>query len=352
MILSIRNFFITILFTCFVISSAFSTNKNTPDYSTINLKQKAIENVQYSIMNESSADKYLNKAVTALKLAIKQLDPESRELLQLGLSLFSLQVDIKDYKQAGQTLDMLTESFPDNPIVQIYDTAYSYIFDFSNYRKSLRELKESAWAEMPIYINAFNIIDRSFHLHINMDVDELELERSTNPAIIILGSPLDDDGTMPEALIKKLQTGLKAYKHYPNSKIIVSGGRVKSGTTESYKMKQWLIDNKIPADQVILEDLSSNLVWQTMNTFNILKKLKPAISDIIIIDSASNIRRANAVFKQESFDNNMLDMKIHNLATSVKGYNIVYPLEDYEKVMIIKDTLRAAGIWLMPGMVF
>ncbi len=48
----------------------------------------------------------------------------------------------------------------------------------------------------------------------------------------------------------------------------------------------------------------------------------------------------------------MLDIKIHNLASETKGYNIMYPLTDYEKVMIIKDTLRTAGIWQMPGMVF
>lgn len=336
-----------------IIGFGFS-NTEMPSISlaNINLKQQAIENVQLSVLNKGSANDYLNKAISALKQAINQTSPDNKELLQLGLSLFSLQIDIKDYKQAGQTLDMLMENFPDNPIVQIYDSAYSYIFDFSNYRKSLAVLQKSTWIEMPVYLNAFNIINRSFHLHINMDVDELEIDRNANILIVILGSPLNTDGSMDKLLTKRLEKGLAAYKKYPNSKILVTGGRVKSGTTESYQMMKWLMNNKVPADHIILEDLSSNLVWQTMNTYALIKDIEPKITDIIVVTSSADVRRAIAVFRQESFDNNMLDIKIDNLATEARGYNITAPLEDYEKVTIIKDTLRAAGIWLMPGMVF
>ncbi|GMN90310.1 hypothetical protein fsci_17980 [Francisella sciaenopsi] len=350
--------YINIKFTIiiFVILSTLSLSfgdKITPtSIASISLKQKAIENVQYSVFHQQSADTYLHNAIDALELAMKQTDPDSKELLQLGLSLFSLQIETKEYNQAGETLDMLVENFPDNPIVQIYDSAYSYIFDFSNFRKAFAKLETSKWSDMPVYVNAFDIIKRSFNLHINTSANQIQLERGSIPVIVILGSPLNSNASMNEYLIKRLYKGLEAYFRFPDATIIVSGGRVTAGKTESYQMRQWLINSSVPLNKIILEDQSFNMVWQGVNTFMTIKNMNPKPTDIILVTSTADIRRANAIFKQEAFDNNMIDIKIHNLASETKGYNIMYPLTDYEKVMIIKDTLRAAGIWQMPGMIF
>ncbi|WP_246572808.1 ElyC/SanA/YdcF family protein [Francisella salimarina] len=335
-----------------ILSPGFANKSTSSSIASISLKQKAIENVQYSIFNQKAADTYLHNAINALELAMKQTDPDSKELLQLGLSLFSLQIETKEYNQAGETLDMLVENFPDNPIVQIYDSAYSYIFDFSNFRKTFAKLETSKWPEMPVYINAFDIIKRSFNLHINTNANQIQLTRNSIPVIVILGSPLNSNASMNEYLVRRLFKGLDAYYRFSNARIIVSGGRVTGGKTESYQMRQWLVNSGVPLDKIILEDQSFNMVWQGVNTFSTIKNMNPKPTDIILVDSTANIRRASAIFKQEAFDNNMLDIKIHNLASETKGYNIMYPLTDYEKVMIIKDTLRAAGIWEMPGMIF
>lgn len=38
--------------------------------------------------------------------------------------------------------------------------------------------------------------------------------------------------------------------------------------------------------------------------------------------------------------------------TARTNYDINKPAQQQEKILIIKDTLRTAGIWQMPGMVF
>ncbi|QLE78610.1 YdcF family protein [Francisella sp. Scap27] len=348
-----KHFLLIYLFIFAMIGNSYSAEEIiAPELTTIDLEQQAIENVRNSKLNHELADQYLNKALNVIQIAVKKADTDSNEFLRLGLSLFSLQIDTERYKEAGITLQMLVQKFPENPIIQVYKTAYSNVFEFSDYRKSLSGLKESSWSRMPVFLNSFDIITKSFNLHINTRSNQISIPQKSTPVIIILGSPLNPDGSLNNPLIKSLTKGKLAYERFPNSKIIVTGGRAKSGVTESYKMKQWLVNNKIPKNQIIMEDQSYDLVWQTMNTFKILKGLNPKASDIIIITSASKIRNANAVFKQEAFDNNMLDLRLHNLATESKKYNIYDSLSYAEKVLIIKDTLRAAGIWMMPGMSF
>ena len=94
------------------------------------------------------------------------------------------------------------------------------------------------------YVEAFNVIDRSFSLHIDTSADEIEIKEKSEPIIIVLGYALNLDGSMDNILVQRLKTALGAYNKYPNAKIIVSGGGVIAGVTESYQMEQWLIATK------------------------------------------------------------------------------------------------------------
>ena len=59
-----------------------------------------------------------------------------------------------------------------------------------------------------------------------------------NHAIIILGFALEDNGSMKQPLIERLQAGFAIAKKYPHSKIIVTGGSPKNGITEAEAMSK------------------------------------------------------------------------------------------------------------------
>lgn len=75
---------------------------------------------------------------------------------------------------------------------------------------------------------------------------------------IILGNRMNDDGTISTTMKKRLDLTLELYKELQPDKIIVSGGIANriAGISEASKMKEYLIDNGIKEDLIILEDES------------------------------------------------------------------------------------------------
>lgn len=329
---------------------------STTSSKQIELKQKAIANVQYVTKNGDDSDSAANKqnldnAINYLNQAIRDTSKKSTESLQLRLSLFSLELDTHDYKKADQTIIQLSQDFPNEPVVHIYAIAYLDLLKLKNYNLSLRSLQKLKWSKTDSFIKTLKIIKDSFYLQINTNANQIQIENNLPTVIIINGYNLNKDSSMNDILIKRLQKGLEAHQAFPNAKIIVDGGRPRLGVTESYRMKQWLVKNGVSSNMIIQEDQSDSTVWGAIDTFKILESLKPKVKNIILITSSSDIRRTNAIFQQENL-NTKSNFDFHNIVSGVRGYNIMMPISEDERAMIIKDTLRMAGIWQMPGMVF
>ncbi|MED7789167.1 YdcF family protein [Francisella sp. 19X1-34] len=329
---------------------------STTSSKQIELKQKAIADIQYVSKTGDDSNSAANKqniysAINYLNKALKDTSEKSTESLQIRLSLFSLELDLHDYKTADQTIVQLSQDFPNEPVVHIYAIAYLDLLKLKNYNLSLQSLKKLKWSKTDDFIKTFKIIKNSFYLQINTNANQIQIENNSPTVIIINGYNLNPDGTMNDILIKRLQKGLEVHQRYPNAKIIVAGGRPKLGVTESYRMRQWLIKNGVPSSSIIQEDQSSSTVWGAIDSFKILESLKPKVKDIILVTSASDIRRTNSIFEQENL-NTKSNFDFHNVVSGVKGYNIMMPISEDERASIIKDTLRMAGIWQMPGMVF
>jgi uncharacterized SAM-binding protein YcdF (DUF218 family) len=212
-------------------------------------------------------------------------------------------------------------------------------------------LQKLKWSKTDNFIKTFKIIKNSFYLQINTNANQIQIENNSPTVIIINGYNLNPDSSMNDILIKRLQKGLEVHQRFPNAKIIVAGGRPKLGVTESYRMKEWLVKNGVPSNSIIQEDQSSSTVWGAIDSFQILESLKPKIKNIILVTSASDIRRTNAIFEQENLNTNS-NFDFQNAVSGSRGYNIMMPISEDERAIIIKDTLRMAGIWQMPGMVF
>ena len=189
-----------------------------------------------------------------------------------------------------------------------------------------------------------------------LDMTEQNFKLALNPqpapingklAIVVLGYALAADGTPQSTLIERLKVALAEYKLNPQTAIIVSGGMPRGGVTESYIMKQWLIKHGVPAEQIYIEDQSKDTVMNAVYSLAIVQKL--AVDKVVLISSASHMRRAYSVFSA-------LEMQ---KGTKLKIDNLVYldypdlaqamAVTTAEKLVIVRDVLRAAGIWAYPG---
>ena len=75
---------------------------------------------------------------------------------------------------------------------------------------------------------------------------------------IILGNRLNDDGSMSDILKRRLTATLRLNKLFAPSKIIVSGGiaNPKAGLSEAQVMRDYLVNNGVESDKIVVEDKS------------------------------------------------------------------------------------------------
>ncbi|MED7820340.1 MULTISPECIES: ElyC/SanA/YdcF family protein [unclassified Francisella] len=337
-----------------------ATNTHPPIFNLdiLDHQQNAIADIQYNL-SVSKSDKHSGAttkrgnqsgAIQDLKNALIKAPKNSYVQTQLAISLALLEISNNQLDSAKITLDSIGNIKSNNPILQVLLTAYSLVWDPNSFNENMLVLKKSNWQKMPHYIQAIETAKSSFNLKINTSFDKLRNLEQNSLAIVTLGYSLNADGSMSNILIDRLKLTLAAHKKYPNAIIIVSGGVAHQGVTESYQMKQWLTQHKVPTDQIIQEDQSTSTVTNAINTIDIIKRLNKPIKNILLISSDSHIRRASSIFQQE-LQNAHLPFKLTNMAAKT-SYDINKPANKQEKILIIKDTLRTAGIWQMPGMVF
>jgi len=186
-----------------------------------------------------------------------------------------------------------------------------------------------------------------FKNKLNTSADSLNLPLN-NIAIVTLGYALAKNGTIQPTLIERLKKTLEAANIYRESIIIVSGGASHQGVCESYLMKKWLIEKGINHNRIIVEDRSIDTVGNALYSTKILQNNED-IKNVILITSASHIRRAISVFKKvskkKSHDikyTNLVYMDYENKKTELKIYinEILATFRDVFKVSAIMDINR------------
>ena len=127
------------------------------------------------------------------------------------------------------------------------------------------------------------------------DTDEL--------CIVALGFQLDPDGTMRDELIERLTVVLNSAEKYPNALIVCTGGGTAAkneSATEAGKMAEWLIENGIAEDRVIVEDKSLTTAQNAVFTFDILTDRYPRVKELAIVSSDYHIATGTLLFEAEA----------------------------------------------------
>ena len=114
-------------------------------------------------------------------------------------------------------------------------------------------------------------------------------------AIVVFGHVLNDDGTMQDELIGRLELGLALSKKYPNAFIVPTGGgtaKKNKNVTEGGLMAQWFLEQGVEPSRVIPEEKAQNTVGNVENVYEILKKDYPQVNSWVVVSSDHHVPRA------------------------------------------------------------
>ena len=121
--------------------------------------------------------------------------------------------------------------------------------------------------------------------------------------IVALGFQLNPDGTMRDELIRRLTVVKNSAEKYPNALIVCTGGGTAAenkSATEAGKMAEWLAENGIAAERVIVEDKSLTTAQNAIYTYDILTERFPQAIQLASVSSDYHIATGALLFEAEA----------------------------------------------------
>ena len=140
-------------------------------------------------------------------------------------------------------------------------------------------------------------------LPIHADILPDGLPETDELCLVVLGFQLNPDGSMKDELIERLNVALASAEKYPNALVVCTGGGTASenkSATEAGKMAEWLIENGVDPQRVIVEDQSLTTAQNAIFTYQILTEQYPQVKEMAIISSDYHIPTGVLLFEAEA----------------------------------------------------
>ena len=121
--------------------------------------------------------------------------------------------------------------------------------------------------------------------------------------IVVLGFQLNPDGSMKEELIERLKVAKASAEKYPNAFILCTGGGTAAenpDATEAGRMAEWLIENGVDPQRVIVEDQSLTTAQNAICSYQILTENFPQVKQLAIVSSDYHIATGTLLFEAEA----------------------------------------------------
>jgi len=112
--------------------------------------------------------------------------------------------------------------------------------------------------------------------------------------IVILGIKLNNDGTMNDELIGRLETGLALSNRYPKAFLLVSGGptaKDNKEVTEGEQMAEWLMNHGLKKHRLIVENRALDTIGNAIYTYDLLSESYPQVNSILVVSSDYHVSR-------------------------------------------------------------
>lgn len=160
-------------------------------------------------------------------------------------------------------------------------------------KKEDQELGET-WEKI---MNYWSYVNTEMEVHVDSVPEGLPEDNSV--CIVILGFKLNDDGTMQDELIGRLETGLAIAEAYPNAYVAMTGGGTAKNNpdvTEGDLMGEWLLEQGLDESRLIVEDSAPTTVGNAENTYKILNEQYPDVDSVVMVTSDYHVPRGCILF--------------------------------------------------------
>ena len=140
-------------------------------------------------------------------------------------------------------------------------------------------------------------------LTLHYDEPTADLPDTDELCFVVLGFQLNPDGSMRDELLARLTVALRCAETYPNALIVCTCGGTAAEdetATEAGRMADWLIENGVAAERVIVEDKSVTTAQNAIYTFDILEADYPQVKDLVIVSSDYHIATGALLFGAEA----------------------------------------------------
>lgn len=124
--------------------------------------------------------------------------------------------------------------------------------------------------------------------------DGLTDENQQSDVAVIFGNTVNEDGTLSDRLRARLDRGIKLYRDSLTEILFVSGGLGKEGFYEGDKMQEYLIEQGIPRERIIVDNQGNN-TQQTVS--HVLQRFGTEIS-VAVVSQYHHISRAKLAFRK------------------------------------------------------
>ncbi|CAN5341975.1 YdcF family protein [soil metagenome] len=132
-------------------------------------------------------------------------------------------------------------------------------------------------------------------------VDGLTDEGTPADVAVILGSKVNEDGTLSPRLEARLRQGFELYRTGQVKILMVSGGTGKEGHPEGTVMAKYLIQWGVPAEDIVIDDHGNN-TYQTVQNTRELRKTR-GIESVVVVSQYFHISRTKMMYRKKGFKN-------------------------------------------------
>lgn len=118
---------------------------------------------------------------------------------------------------------------------------------------------------------------------------------------VVFGNKVNKDGTLSPRLKARLGKSIDLYQKKQVRDILVSGGLGKEGYWEGTEMKKYLVENNIPASNILVDNFGDNTEKTIINTIKIADSLK--YNNIVSVSQFYHQTRIKKLFREHHFKN-------------------------------------------------
>ncbi len=132
-------------------------------------------------------------------------------------------------------------------------------------------------------------------------IDGLNDEIESTDVAVVLGNKVERNGEPSERLQARLDKAVTLYKQDQFQYVIVSGGVGKEGFDEAKVMKNYLIEQGVNHENIILDSDGYNTSMTAENTKRIMED--EGLESVTVITQYHHITRTKLAFKKSELEN-------------------------------------------------